>query len=424
LSRAADDLVDDRSRPGAIKNEHVNHDEVTDPDGSVTREHGVRMTTVPDLPKTSRTAVVAKFNEPLEILDLPVPPLVPGSLLVEIELSTVCGSDVHLWDGSLNATTRPVELPLTGGHEMVGRVVAFGSDDVRVDSAGAKLDIGDRIIWTNAACGHCHDCVVTGNSNLCRNRQGHLSVKATEPPYLTGAWGEYGYVSPTAGRIRVPDDVKSEWASAASCALRSVLPGFERLGAIGPWDTIVIQGSGPLGLFSTAIASNSGAGQIIVIGDPESRLSLARDWGATHTISVSEYPDAGSRLKVVQELTGGVGAEIVIEVSGARTAFVEGLDLVRRGGRYVVTGQVGPHEVTIRPSRLTAGQLTVLGSFSAETRHYWQAMQFLSRTKEKFDFDRLISNRYHLDEATAAMERMKSLEEIKPVVLPTLSGAR
>ena len=380
------------------------------------------MTTISDIPKTSRTAIIAKFNEPLEIVELPVPELVPGSLLVEIELSTVCGSDVHLWDGSLNATTRPVELPLTGGHEMVGRVVAFGSDDERVDSAGARLDIGDRIVWTNAACGHCHDCVVTGNSNLCRNRQGHLSVKANESPYLTGGWSQFGYVFPTSGRIRVPDDVKSEWASAASCALRSVIPGFERLGSIEPWETVVIQGAGPLGLFATAIASHAGAGKIIVIGDPESRLSLARDWGATDTISVSEHADAVSRLDAVRELTGGMGAEIVVEVSGARTAFPEGLELVRRGGRFVVIGQVGPHEVTIRPSRLTSGQLTVLGSFSAETRHYWRAMEFLSRTKHKFDFDRLISNRYHLDEATVAMSKMKSLEEIKPVVLPTLAG--
>ncbi|MFC9454366.1 zinc-binding dehydrogenase [Streptomyces sp. NPDC056983] len=382
------------------------------------------MTPSHGLPKTSRTAIISKFNEPLEIVELPVPELVPGSLLVEIELSTVCGSDVHLWDGSLNATTRPIELPVVPGHEMIGRVVAFGSDEARVDSVGTGLEVGDRIVWTNAACGNCHDCVVTGQTNLCRNRHGHLSVKANKHPYIVGGWSQYAYVFPNSGRIRVPDDVKTEWASAASCALRSVITGFQRLGVIEPWQTVVIQGSGPLGLFSTAIASHSGAGRIIVVGAPESRLELARDWGATDTISVSGHPDPASRVQAVQELTDGLGAEIVIEASGARSAFGEGLEMVRRGGRFVVVGQVGPQEVTIRPSRLTAGQLTVLGSFSGETAQYWRALQFLSSTKHKFDFDRLISNRYHLDEATVAMAKMKSLEEIKPVVVPTLVGER
>jgi L-iditol 2-dehydrogenase len=380
------------------------------------------MTTRTELPKTSLTSIISKFNEPLEIVELPIPELVPGSVLVEIELSTVCGSDVHLWDGSLSASTRPIQLPVVPGHEMVGRVVAFGSDSERFDSVGTTLDIGDRIVWTNASCGHCFDCVVTGNTNLCRNRQGHLSVKATDSPYITGGWSQYAYVFPTSGRIRVPDDVKTEWASAASCALRSVITGFQRIGAIEPWETIVIQGAGPLGLFSTAIASHSGAGRIIVVGDPESRLAVARDWGATDTIAVSEFSEPEARVQKLQELTGGVGAEIVLEVSGARTAFTEGLDMVRRGGRFVVVGQVGPQEVTIRPSRITGGHLTVLGSFSGETGQYWRAMQFLSRTKDKFDFDRLISNRYHLDEATEAMTKMKSLEEIKPVILPTLAN--
>jgi L-iditol 2-dehydrogenase len=371
------------------------------------------------VPKTGLAAVIAAFNVPFEIRELPVPELAPGSLLVKVEVATVCGSDVHLWDGSLNST-RPIELPVVPGHEMVGQIVAFGEGE-HIDSVGTPLTYGDRIVWTNAACGHCHNCKVTGQTNLCRNRQSHLSVNAEHPPYIVGGFAEYAYVFPNAGRVRVPYDVKSEWASAASCALRSVINGFQRLGNIEPWETVVIQGSGPLGLFATALASHAGAARIFVVGDPRARLDLALEWGATDTISVTDFPEPGDRVEAIRELTGHVGSEIVIELSGARTAFAEGLEMVRDGGRYVIVGQVGPQEATILPARLTWGQLTVLGSFSGETAQYWRALRFLSRTKDKFDFDRLISHRYHLDDATDAMHRMKSLDEIKPVVLPTLS---
>ena len=107
-----------------------------------------------------------------------------------------------------------------------------------------------------------------------------------------------------------------------------------------------------------------------------------------------------------------------MEFSGARTAFSEGLQMVRRGGRYVVAGQVGPHEITIRPTDITKGHLSILGSFSASEAQYWRAIHFVSRTKNRFDFDRLLSNRFGLDEATAALAGMQSLREIKPVLVP------
>lgn len=371
-----------------------------------------------EVPKFSRAAVLTKFNEPLEIRNLPVPELEHGALLVKIELATICGSDVHLWDGS-NAAGN-IDLPVIPGHEMVGRIVAFG-EGAHTDTAGDHLELGDRIVFTHGSCGRCHHCVVVGQPTLCQNRNWYIFSNCERPPYLVGAFSEYCYVFPTSGRIKVPDDVKSEWASAASCALRSVITAFERLGPVEPWETMVIQGAGPLGLFATAMAHHAGVGRIIVIGDPEDRLQLARDWGATDTIAVSEYRDAESRVDAVRELTESNGAEIVMEFSGARTGFSEGLGMVRIGGRFVVVGQVGKHSVEINPTRITRDQISVLGSFSGGAAQYWKALQFLSRTKDKFDFDRMLSGRYHLDEVETAMKRMQSLEEIKPILLPTLS---
>lgn len=375
---------------------------------------------IEDIPKTSRAAAVTRFDEPLEILELPIPDVAPGALLVKIEASTICGTDVHVWDGSM-AASLPIDLPVVPGHEMTGRIVKFGEGADR-DSVGQSLALGDRIVFTHAACGRCHYCTVVKQPGMCKERQYYAFTTCAKPPFLTGGFSEYCYVFPTSGRIRVPDEVETTWASAASCALRSVVTSFQRLGTIEPWETVLIQGAGPLGLFATAMASRAGAEKIVVIGGPENRLQLARDWGATHTIDISGHPDPAERTELVREITSGNGAEIVMEYSGAPAAFREAFDLIRDGGRYVITGQVGPHEVSIRPTDITRRGLTVMGSWSGEAAQYWRALDFMKNNRHRFDFGQMVTNSYHLDEVNLAMSRMKSLEEIKPVIVPTLSG--
>ncbi len=126
--------------------------------------------------------------------------------------------------------------------------------------------------------------------------------------------------------------------------VRSVVHAFERLGTLREPEIVVVQGTGPVGLFSVVMAARSGAAKVIAIGAPAQRLEVAKKWGADHTISV-DVPHA-ERVNQVKELTGGIGADLVIEGSGARSAFIEGVDLVRRGGRFLVIGQVGPDSVS------------------------------------------------------------------------------
>jgi D-arabinose 1-dehydrogenase-like Zn-dependent alcohol dehydrogenase len=241
-----------------------------------------------DVPTTSRAAVVTAFNEPLEVRELPVPEIEPGAVLVRIDAATVCGSDLHIWTGALSAGGfRPINLPVVPGHEMAGVVVATGGDVAY--TGGGRVAVGDRIVYTQGRCGTCYHCTVAHQASICSNRR-PIGDNCERYPYLVGTYSEYGYAYPTSGKVKIPSDVKPEWASAGTCALRTVVHGFERLGAVEPWQTIVIQGSGPLGLFATALASRAGAQRIIVIGAPEARLELARDWGATDVLSVTDLP--------------------------------------------------------------------------------------------------------------------------------------
>ncbi|HEX2174053.1 MAG TPA: zinc-binding dehydrogenase [Dehalococcoidia bacterium] len=368
-----------------------------------------------DLPSTCLAAVMTKPNAPIDVREVRVPDrLEPGAALVRIDVASICGSDVHQWEGESGVS---LQHPVILGHEMMGTIVRLG-DGLTHDSVGQPLREGERIIWSHAACGQCHFCRVIRQETLCPNRVIGMTASAEEFPYILGGFSQYCYVLPTAGKVRVPDDVKSEWASPAACALRSVLHGFERVGQIEPHETVVIQGAGPLGLYATAIASHIGARQIIVIGAPADRLEVAKKYGATATISIEEEPGARQRRSRVQELTQGLGADVVFEFSGAVSAVPEGIQLARRGGRYLVMGQLGSHEVSIRPALITLKHLSIIGTFSADIRHYWKALDFIRQTRHTFDFDAMISTRYPLGRINEAMHNMQAFKEIKPLVLP------
>jgi len=366
------------------------------------------------LPSSSKAAVVRSFGAPIAIEDVPVPrEIEPGAILTRIEMCSICGTDVHLWQGSL-ATN--VELPVILGHEMVGRIVAFGPGTQR-DSTGQQLRIGDRIIWTHTSCGSCFFCVVAQEPALCRHTRRYMYESMDRFPYLLGGFAQYGYVLPEAGRIRVPDNVPNELASLSSCALRSVMNATDLLDGIRTTDVIVVQGCGPLGLLATSVAKISGARRVIAIGAPDARLAIAAEFGADETLSI-ERTSAEERTELVRSVTDGRGADIVMEFTGHPRAFNEGLDLVRRGGTYVVVGQLGAGTTEFKPSLIVSKQIRILGSLSGRAKAYWKALDFVSAHRTHIPFERMISNRYTLDEVNIAMERMKNYQEIKPVIEP------
>lgn len=368
-----------------------------------------------------RAAVLESYGAPFEVRGFPVPEPAPGALVVKIDAATVCGSDVHVWLGHL-ADTMPISLPLILGHEMTGIVSAIG-EGAEADTLGTTLQVGDRIVWAHAACGRCHECVVTHQPELCRDRYiGYLN-DCSVAPHFTGTFAEYSYVVPSAGRIKVPSGVKSTWASAGSCALRTVVKASQVAGRISGSDSIVIQGAGPLGLFATALLSLNSPKQIIVVGGPEDRLELAREWGATHTVAIEDYQSPEERVERVLELTQGEGAELVFEFAGVRGAVAEGLRMLRRHGRYIVMGTLGAGEQTLDASLITTRGLQIQGSMSGDIADYAEALRFLDTHQDKFDWDRLIGKRYSLAQVGDAMEAMRRFEEIKPVIDPSLDAA-
>ncbi len=371
------------------------------------------------LPKTARAAVVAAYGQPIEIRDIPVPcenELEPGSLLVRVDVASICGSDVHQWDGMAQALA-PAELPIILGHEMMGTVVAFGPGS-REDSIGQPLREGDRLLWTHVYCGQCHECRVLNMPTMCRRKKQYMRTCCERFPYLVGGFAQYCYVFPPSGRVRIPDGVPDGVASASSCALRTVVNAFDRIGRIEPHQRVVIQGAGPLGLFATAMASDAGVRDLIVVGAPAERLALARRYGARDVVSVDELRTPEERLGRVRELTAGTGADVVFELSGAPYAVAEGLDFLRPGGRYAVVGQLGGPLTPIQAALIVRKQCTIQGVQSADIGQFWKALDFVRRTADRFDFEAMLTTRYPLTRINDAIQAMQAFREIKPLVLP------
>ena len=364
------------------------------------------------IPKVSRAAVLVEHKKPSVITDINIPPLEPKGILAKVLLAGTCGTDVHQRDGTLSIGT---PLPIIQGHETLGEIVEIGHDR-KTDFIGEPIKPGDRIMWAHAYCGTCYGCKVLKKPFMCFDRMMYGYAK---PEQLCGGFSEYVYVVPNSDVVRVPDSVTDEEALGVGCAFRSVVNGFEKLhehGGIGTADCVVVQGSGPIGLYATVMAAQSGATTIIVIGAPDLRLALAKEWGATHTINIEQVTDPKERQKQVLDITKGHGAQVVIEAAGVAAAFAEGIDLLARNGTYLLLGQTSTQTIEFLPSAIWAKQAVVLGCGLADINHYYKALKFVERYRDKYPLDKIITRSYSLEEIDLALDNMKKGLDIKGVI--------
>lgn len=371
------------------------------------------------MPNKARAAVLVEYDQPLEVQEIDIPDPEPNAILVQVEASTMCGTDVHIYQGEY-ASANLSKLPLVMGHEIIGRVAALGKDR-KTDSVGKPLQEGDLVAWSYAWCGHCYWCTVARQPTACANARMYGWGPADQFPYLTGGFAEYAYVMPPCKVVNIPENLDPAIAASSTCAFRTIVHGYEKIGRINTTDTVVIQGSGPVGLYALAFAVQSGAKQTICIGAPAERLELAKRWKADHVFNIEDTEIPERREKIL-ELTEGRGADLVVECSGAGIAFVEGVDLVRRGGRYLILGQADPHPIEIRGTYFNLRQLTVAGIMSGDIPHYYQALHFLSDHQDKFPFHELLGNSYPLSRVNDALESMKAMREVKPVIVPQMQS--
>jgi threonine dehydrogenase-like Zn-dependent dehydrogenase len=291
---------------------------------------------------------VATFDEPGSdpvIRSVPRPKVGPKAALIQIGACGVCGTDLHILKGHWS---KPMPWPFTLGHELAGVIVEIG-DELKTDFMGKPIGVGSKLMLPPLMpCGHCDWCLrypEAANKCLTPVYYGRY-LGFDKPPHLWGGWAEMVYVDfedlPGTKIYKLPDEMPLR-LGALSEPLTSGIRAFERAQKVGgfPWNaTVVIQGTGPIGILAIAAAQEMGAGRVIAVGAPEEpRLALARKFGAEATVNIEEHKTAVDRIKAVRDIAGGYGADLVMDCSGHPTAGPEGIEFLRDGGTYVEMGQ-------------------------------------------------------------------------------------
>ena len=281
----------------------------------------------------------------LAIVDFPTPAIADDEVLVRIHACGICGSDFHGWDGSSGRR----QAPLIMGHEASGEIVATGP---RVE----KWNAGDRVTFDSTIyCGVCHFCR-QGQINLCENRR-VVGVSPTEYKQH-GAFAEFVAV-PSRILYRLPDTLPFDQAAMiepVSIAVHAV----QRI-TIAATDTVVVVGSGMIGLLIVQALRWAGAKRIVAVDLAENRLTLARRLGATHTFN----PSTSDVAAEVARLTEGLGADAAFEVVGLTPTVNLAIAVLKRSGSCVLVGNLSPKTQDFPLKAVVTKEITVTGTCSS-----------------------------------------------------------
>ena len=367
----------------------------------------------------------AVISAPMEVsirgFDKPTPE--EDALLLKIEEVGICGSDRHIYMGESS-----VKFPVVPGHELIGTVTDLGRRANSVmNVVGGPIAEGDLVTVAPSSkpCGRCFYCLHTPHRPaLCSNRSVYGLTNCQAFPHLTGGMAEYMYVGPNSWVFPVPKAVPRQTAVLAepvAVATRSVeralTPGIPHIGAgLGFGKSAVVVGGGPIGLLVASVLRESGAGLIAVTDLMPTRLEMAKHMGADVGIDVSATTLA-DRVEQVFDLTHGVGADVVFECAGVPSAFVESLELVRRGGVVVEVGHyMDPGEIAIRPHIFCQKDLDVRGVWAYPPMQFEAALRFLERTSAPLDD--FVSHYLPLDAVAEGMNMLERPDAYKVVLRP------
>ncbi|KAF2638401.1 GroES-like protein [Massarina eburnea CBS 473.64] len=336
-----------------------------------------------------------------KVEDKPIPEILQAhDVLVQIAFVGVCGSDVHFWNegGIGNHVDR--ESGIVMGHEASGIVTSIGT-------AVTDIQVGDRVaIEPGLPCRHCKPCKA-GTYHLCKNIE---FAASPGPPATPGTLCKY-YKTAEDFVYKIPENISLEEAvlvEPTSVAVHSV-----KLGDVRPGETVVVMGSGTIGLLCAAVAKEFGAHRVILVDILDTKLEFARNYLECETFRPSTDADAETNATSLLSTFGLAEVDTVIEASGAASSIETGINILRKGGKYVQTG-IGRRKVEFPIALVGEKELVVKGCFRYSSGDYELAVSLLSRGS--IDVKSLISSTSPFEDATVAWEKTKKGEGIKNLI--------
>jgi len=339
-----------------------------------------------------KAARIVKVNEKLEIQQLETPKPRGSQVLVKVQSSGVCHSDIHLWEGyyegvggqPLKTTDRGVNYPLTPGHEVAGIVDSLGEQ-----AEGFSKD--DKVLvypWIGE--GLCPACRI-GEENLC-DKPRSLGV------YMDGGYAEYVLVPSYKYLVNLGDGMDTDASATLSCSALTAY-GAVKNASLKPADNVVIVGAGGLGLMAIQLAKAVTGARIIAMDLDDKKLEFAKKEGAATTIN-SKNEDA---VKAVMELTDKKGADAVIDFVNASKTVETDMQLLRRRARVVLVGLFGG-ELKLSLVTMPTRAYRLIGSYTGTLSDMIELVSLARRGVIK----PVVSNRFKLDQATDALTMLKA----------------
>lgn len=363
-----------------------------------------------------RAAVLATPEDRLTIEPVEIDEIPPGSVLVRTAAAAICHTDLEVITGQL-----AYPMPITLGHEVAGTIEQVGPG---VDASR----IGEKVVLSwNPHCGTCHACE-RGEAILCerylelgprgvdftgRTRLRSASGGDIHTMFFMAGFAEYAVV--TSGcAITVPPEMPLDRACLLGCGVMTGHGAVTNVSSIRPGDSVAVIGCGAVGLSAVQAARLAGATTVIAVDRADPRLRLAGEFGATHTVNARRQDE----LAVVQALTGGRGADCVLESAGSATALQTSLEMCRPGGEVIWLGKLGIDEdITFRWGSLMQEKRIRRNSYgNARPSHDFPALcrQYLDG---QLTLDPLITGRIPLEEINEGFDALREKQAIRTVVV-------
>jgi len=292
------------------------------------------------------------------------------------------------------------------------------------------IEVGSKImIPPFMPCGECYYCKhYPENSNRCQTPVYYgRYLGFDKAPHLWGGWAEYVYVDldmlPGTKIYKLPDDMPLR-LGALSEPITSTIRGFaraQRMGGFKWGDTVVIQGSGPIGILAVAAAQEMGAGRVICVGAPEEpRLKLARKFGAEATVNIEEYRTSAERIARVRDIAGGYGADVVMDCTGHPTAGPEGIEFLRDSGFFIEMGQfTDAGSIETNWHRFVAKDITIMGSWAFTENDLALGVQMLNHARDKYPwFDMQTIYPFNENGVRQAVSDAMAMKTVKSTIVP------
>jgi alcohol dehydrogenase, propanol-preferring len=338
-----------------------------------------------------RAARIVKLNEPLQVQELQTPTPKGTQVLIKVQSSGVCHSDVHAWEGyyegidgqTLKTTDRGIKYPLTPGHEFAGIVDSLG-DQAEGYSKNEKV-----LVYPWIGEGLCPACRI-GQENLC-DKPRSLGI------YTDGGYAEYAVVPSYKYLVKLGDDMDTDTSAPLSCA------GLTSYGAVKnanlkPNDKVVIVGTGGLGLMAIQLTKAVTGANIIAVDLDDQKLEVAKKNGADIIInSKKEDP-----VEVIMELTDKLGADAVIDFVNASKTVETDMQFLRRRARLVLVGLFGG-ELKLSLVSMPTRAYRLIGSYTGTISDLIELVSLAKRGVIKT----VVSQRFKLEQATEALSMLR-----------------